>query len=115
MRKMKDADVGYRLRNVRESKSLTRKEVEEATNGVFKESILAMYENGHRRIPTPRLKELADFYNVRVSFLVGEDGHHRSGDIEALLMSDPLYSDDEKKLLLDVIDIIKAKRRLEGR
>jgi len=113
-----EAEVGKRLRNIRESKELTRREVEEKTNREFKESILAMYENGKRRLPTTRLKKLADFYQVPTSFLLGETPKHavgKSNDIEAMLMSDPKYSDDEKELLLHIINVIKAKRRAEGR
>lgn len=112
-------EVGARLRHVRESKQLSRKDVENLTHSVFKESILAMYESGRRRIPTPRLKQLADFYDVTVSFLLGESPvastRSKEIDIEALLKSDPKYSDDERELLLHVIDIIKAKRRAEGK
>ena len=110
-------EIGNRLRNVRESKDLTRKDVENQTTGEFKESILAMYESGQRRIPTPRLKKLADFYTVSIAFLLGENPGISEGsqDLEAMLMSDPKYSDDEKELLQHVIGIIKAKRKAEGK
>ena len=110
-------EIGNRLRNVRESKDLTRKDVENQTTGEFKESILAMYESGQRRIPTPRLKRLADFYTVSTAFLLGENHGSEIGshDLEAMLMSDPKYSDDEKELLQHVIGIIKAKRKAEGK
>lgn len=112
-----DYEVGSKLRNVRESRSWSRKDVENMTGGEIKESILAMYENGHRRIPSPRLKRLADFYGVTVGFLMGEGLPRTDGavDIRAILMSDPNYSDEEKKLLLDVVEIIQAKRRAEGK
>ena len=117
-RKMKfEYEIGNRLRNVRESKDLTRRDVEGQTSGEFKESILAMYESGQRRIPTPRLKKLADFYTVSIAFLLGENPSVEEGshDLEAMLMSDPKYSDDEKELLQHVIGIIKAKRKAEGK
>jgi len=110
--------IGLRLRNIRESKKLSRKDVENFTRGEFKESILSMYENGRRRIAAPRLKRLADIYQVPVSFLLGEAPSSKSWeeyDIEAMLMSDPKYSDDERDLLLHVINIIKAKRQAEGK
>ncbi len=114
-----EAEIGTRLRNIRESQTLSRKDVEERTSYEFKESILAMYENGRRRIPTPRLKKLADFYGVSTAFLLGENlamnTPARAYDIEAMLASDPKYSDDEKELLLHVIGVIKAKRRAEGK
>jgi transcriptional regulator with XRE-family HTH domain len=110
--------VGLRLRNIRESKKLSRKDVENSTQGEFKESILCMYESGGRRIPTPRLKRLADFYEVPISFIMGEgpaSENWEEYDIEAMLMSDPKYSDEERDLLLHVINIIKAKRKAEGK
>ncbi|MDI6689333.1 MAG: helix-turn-helix transcriptional regulator [Actinomycetota bacterium] len=113
-----DNEIGLRLRNVRESKRLSRKDVEKLTSGEFKESILAMYESGRRRICASRLKRIADFYGVPVSFLLGETftpQPSQSYDIEAMLMSDPKYSEEERELLLHVIDIIKAKRRAEGK
>lgn len=112
-------EMGNRLRNIRESRDLTRRDVEAQTGAEFKESILAMYENGRRRIPAPRLKKLADFYGVSTAFILGESPSMNAStndyDIEAMLMSDPKYSEDEKELLLHVIGIIKAKRKAEGK
>lgn len=114
-----EVEIGSRLRNIRESQDLSRKDVEERTHDEIKESILAMYENARRRIPTPRLKKLADFYGVSTAFLLGENPNMnapaREYDIEAMLASDPKYSDDEKELLLHVIGVIKAKRKAEGK
>lgn len=111
-------EIGLRLRNIRESKKLSRKDVEIITKGEFKESILSMYENGRRRIAAPRIKRLAEFYQVPVSFLMGENPSSDSWekyDIEAMLMSDLKYSSEERELLLHVIRIIKAKRKAEGK
>ncbi len=115
---MYERDVGWRLRHVRESLGLSRREVEERSQGEFKESILAMYENAKRRIPAPRLKRLAELYGVSAAFLLGESPSPDAGepvDVEALLMSDPKFSDDERALIKNVLDIIKAKRRAEGK
>ena len=115
---MYEQDVGWRLRHVRESRDLSRKDIESLTKGEFKESILAMYENGRRRIPMPRLKQLADFYGVSVAWLMGEataQSNDEKVNIEALLMADPSFSSDERRLMLDVLEIIKAKRRAEGK
>lgn len=116
---MIELEIGQRLRNMRESRDLTRRDVEELTKGEFKESILAMYESGQRRIAAPRLMALADFYSVPVAFLLGEttspDLIGEPYDLEAILMSDPTYSREERDLLMHVMNIIKAKRRAEGR
>lgn len=113
-----ESEIGSRLRNIRESRDLTRRDVEVQTREEFKESILAMYENGRRRIPAPRLKKLADFYGVSTAFVLGESSAMNGAaqyDVEAMLMSDPKYSEDEKELLLHVISIIRAKRKAEGK
>ena len=116
---MLENEVGWRLRDVRESRSLSRKDIEKMTHGEFKESILAMYENGRRRIPTPRLKRLSDFYGVSVAWLMGEavtqSSNSKEPTFEALLMADPRFSEDERRLILDVLEIIRAKQRAEGR
>lgn len=108
-----EADLGMRLRHLRESRDLSRHDVENLTSGEFKESILAMYENGQRRIATPRLKRLADFYQVSVAYLLGEVGLKEANfpySFEAALRSDPEFSDKEKELLLHIISVIKTKR-----
>lgn len=114
-----EQEIGNRLRNLREVRGLTRRDVQYLTKGEFKESILAMYEGGSRRIPTPRLKELADFYGVSPAFLMGESATPRPDaktyDVEAILMSDPRYSDEERNLIFQVLNIIKAKRKAEGK
>ncbi len=111
-----EVDLCKRLRNLRETRSLSRREIERQTKGRIKASTLAMYEHGARRIPTPKLKYLADFYGVPISFLVGESAPSGAQyDLEAILLSDPGYSEEERDLLLHVISIIKAKRRAEGR
>ncbi|MCL4499833.1 MAG: helix-turn-helix domain-containing protein [Chloroflexi bacterium] len=95
--------------------NLSRREVERQSLGEFKESILAMYENSKRRIPTPRLTRLAELYGVSVSFLLGESPESAPVDLEALLMTDPKFSSDERALIKNVLDIIKAKRLAEGK
>ncbi|MCL6471895.1 MAG: helix-turn-helix domain-containing protein [Firmicutes bacterium] len=115
---MYEHDVGWRLRHIRESRGLSRKDIENMTGGEFKESILAMYENARRRIPMPRLKRLADLYDVSVAWLMGEavtQDTRQEISLEALLMADPNFSEEERRLMLDVLEIIKAKRRAEGK
>ncbi len=111
-----EVDVGARLRNVREGRNLSRRDVQNMTSGEFKESILAMYESGHRRISAPRLKRLAEFYSVPIAFLLGETNSEISKgfSLEAALRSDTEFSEEEKELLLQVVEIIKAKRDSES-
>jgi len=109
-----EMDVGHRLRNIREIKGLTRKDVEIQTDGEFKESILAMYESGRRNVSLPRLKRLSEFYEVSIAFLLGEAPTPAQGDeaanINAILMSDPDFSDEEKRILVYILGLLKAKK-----
>lgn len=110
-----EMDVGHRLRNVREIKGLTRRDVETKTAGEFKESILSMYESGRRQISIARLKRLSEFYEVSVSFLLGEAQTPAAGDevsnIDAMLMSDPDFSDEEKRILVYILGLLKTKKQ----
>lgn len=113
-----EVDIGMRLRNIREGRNLSRHDIQNLTGGEFKESILAMYENGQRRIAAPRLKRLAEFYRVPLTHLLGETDSIRQvapQSVEAALRSDPEFSDDEKELLLHVISVIKTKQAAEGK
>ncbi len=114
-----EKEIGKRLRNMRESRNLSRKEIEEKTAGEISEFVLEMYEEGRRRIPSSRLEKLAYFYGVASAFLRGENSGSDSGiqdyEIEVALMKDPRHSKEEKELLVHVINIIEAKRKVEGR
>ena len=108
-----EMDVGHRLRNIREIKGLTRKDVEVATDGEFKESILAMYESGRRNVSLPRLRRLSEFYEVSMAFLLGEvstPAGDEESSINAMLMSDPDFSDEEKRILVYILGLLKAKK-----
>jgi transcriptional regulator with XRE-family HTH domain len=62
--------VGDRLRLVRQQRHLTLQQVDEATGGEFKASVLGAYERGERIISVLRLKRLAELYRVPIDHLL---------------------------------------------
>jgi transcriptional regulator with XRE-family HTH domain len=56
--------VGDRLRAIRRQKGLSLHDVEARSNMEFKASVLGAYERGERAISVPRLRRLADIYEV---------------------------------------------------
>lgn len=65
--------IGKRLRKIREKIRYSLHDVEKLTNGEFKVGTLAGYETGKRKISIPRLKKLADFYNVNISYFIDDE------------------------------------------
>lgn len=62
--------VGERLRRIRQQKQWSLSEVESATDGEFKASVLGAYERGERAISVPRLERLARVYSVGIDQLL---------------------------------------------
>ena len=68
-------EVGRRLRAIRRQQRLSLEEVEDRSNGRWSASAIGAYERGYRTLSLGRLRELAEFYNVPISVLVGESEH----------------------------------------
>ena len=69
-------EVGRRLRAIRRQQRLSLEEVEERSNGRWSASAIGAYERGYRTLSLGRLRELAEFYTVPISVLVGETAQH---------------------------------------
>jgi transcriptional regulator with XRE-family HTH domain len=85
------AEVGQRLRAVRRARRMSLDDVERQSGGRWSASAIGAYERGFRNLSLPRLQELAGFYEVPMSVLLGEADaveKGRSGkvvlDLEAL-------------------------------
>jgi transcriptional regulator with XRE-family HTH domain len=65
-------EVGRRLRAVRRARQLSLDDVERASDGRWSASAIGAYERGFRNLSLPRLRELAEFYGVPMSVLLGE-------------------------------------------
>ncbi len=64
--------VGRRLRAIRQAQGHSLADVENRSSGRWSASAVGSYERGFRNLSLPRLHELANFYNVPVSVLLGE-------------------------------------------
>jgi len=65
-------EVGVRLRAVRRQRRLSLDDVERTSGGRWSASAIGAYERGFRNLSLPRLRELAEFYDVPMSMLLGE-------------------------------------------
>jgi transcriptional regulator with XRE-family HTH domain len=65
-------EVGRRLRSVRRARKLSLDEVERMSGGRWSASAVGAYERGFRNLSLPRLRELAEFYDVPMGILLGE-------------------------------------------
>lgn len=63
-------ELGERLRNVRQQQDLSLHDVEDASEGELKASVVGAYERGERAVSVSRLRTLAEFYRVPVSSLL---------------------------------------------
>lgn len=63
-------ELGERLRNVRQQQDLSLHDVEDASDGELKASVVGAYERGERAVSVSRLRALAEFYRVPVSSLL---------------------------------------------
>jgi transcriptional regulator with XRE-family HTH domain len=83
--------VGERLRAIRRQKKLSLQEVESISHEEFKASVLGAYERGERSISLPRLRRLADFYDVPIEQLLPREvelGDGRSASTSSKLAID---------------------------
>jgi transcriptional regulator with XRE-family HTH domain len=65
-------EVGQRLRVVRRGRGLSLDDVERKSEGRWSASAIGAYERGFRNLSLPRLHELALFYEVPMTELIGE-------------------------------------------
>lgn len=66
-------EVGQRLRAVRRLRQMSLDDVERSSGGRWSASAVGAYERGFRNLSLPRLRELAEFYQVPMSVLLGEE------------------------------------------
>jgi transcriptional regulator with XRE-family HTH domain len=66
-------EVGQRLRSVRRIRGLSLDDVERESGGRWSASAVGAYERGFRNLSLPRLRDLAQFYDVPMGVLLGEE------------------------------------------
>jgi transcriptional regulator with XRE-family HTH domain len=79
-------EVGRRLRALRKARHLSLDDVERHSSGRWSASAIGAYERGFRTLSLPRLHELAAFYDVPVSVLLGEQPVSTNEDHRKLVL-----------------------------
>jgi transcriptional regulator with XRE-family HTH domain len=87
--------VGERLRAIRRQKKLSLQEVEANSHEEFKASVLGAYERGERSISLPRLRRLADLYDVPIEQLLPKE----------VELTDGRSSTESTKLAIDLVKL----------
>jgi transcriptional regulator with XRE-family HTH domain len=90
-----EEDCASKLKTLRRNKGLTLEECEIESSGKFKAVVLGSYERGTRAISLAKLSQLADFYEVPLSYFFSTKG----------------YSDDVRW----VFDLRRLKERNDGK
>jgi len=87
--------VGERLRAIRRQKKFSLQEVESISHEEFKASVLGAYERGERSISLPRLRRLADFYDVPIEQLLPKE----------VQLADGRSASTSSKLAIDLVKL----------
>jgi len=87
--------VGERLRAIRRQKKFSLQEVESISHEEFKASVLGAYERGERSISLPRLRRLADFYDVPIEQLLPKE----------VQLADGRSASTSSKLAIDLVTL----------
>lgn len=111
-------ELGDRLRNVRQQQDLSLHDVEDASDGELKASVVGAYERGERAVSVSRLRTLADFYRVPVSSLLPSNGSashssSRSGErlvIDLTALEYEGVGDEERDVIERYVGAIQAQR-----
>ncbi len=108
-------EVGRRLRSVRKARRLSLEEVERKSGGRWSASAVGAYERGFRNLSLPRLHDLAHFYEVPMSVLLGElpaGGGRGPGEGKLVLDLERLneLTDDEARAVARFVHSIILER-----
>lgn len=116
------AELGDRLRNVRQQQQLSLHDVEARSEGELKASVVGAYERGERAVSVARLRTLAQFYRVPVSSLLpatngsgptsGSSGR-RGGDklvLDLTALEHPLVESRDREIIERYVVSIQAQR-----
>lgn len=117
---MQDQDLrkafGKRLKELRKQKGWTQKEL--ANQLDIRYSHLNKYENGMHVPPLEKLTQLADIFDVSLDYLVMglpmEESPIRNEVLYKRFKTLETFDDEDKTTVINVIDAIIAKRRVEN-
>ena len=117
------AELGDRLRNVRQQQQLSLHDVEARSEGELKASVVGAYERGERAVSVARLRTLAEFYRVPVSSLLpstngavhaeGARSGRRGGErlvLDLTALEHPLVDSRDREIIERYVVSIQAQR-----
>lgn len=107
--------LGDSLRNARETKNLTQKEVSKKT-GINNKTI-SNYENDVSSPDPNALKTFADIYETSVDYLLGRSSLHKESDLvtkEYHNFNIDGLPEEAIKLVEDYIELLKLKYNADG-
>lgn len=110
-------EVGRRLRAVRRMRQMSLDDVERASGGQWSASAVGAYERGFRTLSLPRLRELAQFYDVPMGTLLGEEDRSMpaAGPRVVLDLNALAAADEAKPILRYAQSIILERGDFNGR
>ncbi len=97
--------LGERIRVIRRQKRLSLQDVEARSEAEFKASVLGAYERGERAVSVPRLRRLAEFYDVPVDQLLP------AADVEVVVEAvgeEPPAWLPGQKVVIDLVAMVDA-------
>lgn len=104
-----------RLKELRESRHLTQKDLAQKIN--LTQSTIAYYENGKKLPTTDNLLSIAKFFNVSADFLLGNSKYRNFPDtaVHSLLGENPSYQDtpltSEHRKLISYFDRLESENK----
>lgn len=105
--------VGERLRDARRRRGWSLLDVEDASDGEFKASVLGAYERGERSVSAARLWRLAQLYDVHVASLL-PGAERGEADVEGVLVdvdAAASVSTEQGELIERYLSAIQVMRR----
>ena len=97
--------LGERIRVIRRQKRLSLQDVEARSEAEFKASVLGAYERGERAVSVPRVRSLAEFYDLPVDHLL------HAADLEVVveaLGEEPPSWLPGQKVVIDLVAMVDA-------
>ncbi len=107
MSSLKSSQGSNRIRELREKRGLTQKQLGEEMNTV--QSNISRYEEGTRDIPTKTLFDLSCFFGVSVYYLMMEEKAIKGGRYEVLTEIIQSIPPEKLDLLEEFIDFLLHK------
>ena len=107
MSSLKSSQGSNRIRELREKRGLTQKQLGDEMNTV--QSNISRYEEGTRDIPTKTLFDLSYFFGVSVYYLMREEETLKGGRYEILAEKIRCVPPDKLELLEDFVDYLLHK------